>query len=166
MKFRPCTTGEALKWKVIVPPPTISLSAEVPLTVKSLGWTLLGSTGANTLTTKSVSCAETVLPQGGWLPITEQGASLGVGIGLEVAVAVAVAVGVTIGVAVAVAVPVAVGVTTGVAVAVAVAVAVGVTTGVAVAVAVAVGVEVAVGVGVGVPPPGTRNAYTLLSFAT
>jgi len=164
MKFRPCTTGEALKWKVIVPPPTISLSAEVPLTVKSLGWTLLGSTGANTLTTKSVSCAETVLPQGGSLPITEQGASLGVGIGLEVAVAVAV--GVTIGVAVAVAVPVAVGVTTGVAVAVAVAVAVGVTTGVAVAVAVAVGVEVAVGVGVGVPPPGTRNAYTLLSFAT
>ena len=22
MKFRPCTTGEVLKWKVIVPPPT------------------------------------------------------------------------------------------------------------------------------------------------
>ena len=49
MRFRPGTTGEALNWKVMLSPPplTMSLSAGVPLTVKSLGWTVVGSTGAN-----------------------------------------------------------------------------------------------------------------------
>jgi hypothetical protein len=127
--FSPGTTGEALNWKVMVVPLMISLSAEVPLTVKSLGWTVNGSTAASMATTKLVSCVETVPPQGGWLPITEQGGSLGVGVGLAVAVAVAVAVGVALTVAVAV----------------------------AVGVDVAVGVGLAVGVGVGVPA-GRLNA--------
>src|SRR6476659_5864648 len=102
----------------------------VPFTVKSLGWTVFGSTGALMATRKSVSWVKTVLPQGGWLPITEQGASLGVGVTVVVGVAVAVAVGVTVAVVVAV----------------------------AVAVAVEVAVAVAVAVGVGVPPAGTRKA--------
>ena len=165
MRFGPCTTGEALKWKVMVPPPPLimSLSAGIPLTVKSLGWTLAGSTGALMPTTKSVSWVKTVLSQAGWEPTTEQGGSMavgdGVGLGGTVAVAVAVAVGVGLGGSVAV------GVKVEVAVAVAVEVAVGVKVAVAVAVGVDVDVGVAVGVGVGVPP-GTRNAYTLLSFAT
>jgi hypothetical protein len=137
MVFSPCTTGEALNWKVMLMPPplTMSSSAEVPLTVKSPGWTVVGSTGALMLTTKSVNWVNTVLSQAGWEPTTEQGGSLGVGdgVGLEGAVAVAVAVAV------------------GVAVAVAVAVAVGVNVAVAVAVGVGVDVAVAVGVGVGVP---------------
>ena len=76
MTFGPCTTGEALKWKVMLVPPTPSPSAGVPLTVKSLGWTLAGSTGALIPTTKSVSWVKTVLSQGGWEPITVHCASL------------------------------------------------------------------------------------------
>src|SRR5438034_4758253 len=142
MRFGPCTTGEALKWKVMVPPPPLimSLSAGIPLTVKSLGWTLAGSTGALMPTTKSVSWVKTVLSQAGWEPTTEQGGSIGVGLAVAVAVAVAIAVAVGVAVAVAVAVEVAVAVGVGVRVAV----------GVALAVGVAVAVAVAVGVGVGV----------------
>jgi len=120
MRFGPCTTGEALKWKVMVPPPPLimSLSAGIPLTVKSLGWTLAGSTGALMPTTKSVSWVKTVLSQAGWEPTTEQGGSMAVGdgVGLEgaVAVAVAVAVGVAVAVAVGVNIAVAVGVGVGV----------------------------------------------------
>jgi hypothetical protein len=141
MVFSPGTTGEALNWKVMVLPPplTVSLSAGVPLTLKSPGWTVVGSTGANTLTTKSVNWVNTVLSQAGWEPTTEQGGSLGVGVEVGLAVAVAVAVGVDVAVAVGVNVAVAVGVN------------------VAVAVGVEVAVAVAVGVGVGVPA-GTRNA--------
>ena len=136
MRFGPCTTGEALKWKVMVPPPPLimSLSAGIPLTVKSPGWTLAGSTGALMPTTKSVSWVKTVLSQAGWEPTTEQGGSIGVGLAVAVAVAVAIAVAVAVAVAVEVAVAVGVGVR----------VAVGVT----VAVALAVAVAVAVGVGV------------------
>jgi hypothetical protein len=111
----------------------------VPFTVKSLDWTLVGSTGAVMSTRKSVSWVKTVLPQDGTVPTTEQGASLGVGVGLGGMVAVGVTVAVAVGVGLTVAV--------GVEVAVAVAVAVGVE----------VGVAVAVGVGVG-DPAGTRNA--------
>ena len=104
MRFRPCPTGEAVNWKVMVSPPPLimSPSAGIPLTVKSLGWTVAGSTGALMLTTKSVNWVNTVLSQAGWEPTTEQGGSLGVGdgVGLEGAVAVAVAVGVGAGVAV------------------------------------------------------------------
>ena len=76
--------------------------------MKSLGWTVFGSTGALMATRKSVSWVRTVLPHGGWLPITEQGASLGVGV--TVAVGVAVEVAVAVGVAVAVDIGDAVGV--------------------------------------------------------
>ena len=94
MRFGPCTTGEALKWKVMVPPPPLimSLSAGIPLTVKSLGWTLDGSTGAPMLTTKSVSWVKTVLLQGGWEPITVHCASLADGDAAGVVVAVGVGV--------------------------------------------------------------------------
>ena len=142
MRFRPCPTGEAVNWKVMVSPPPLimSLSAGIPLTVKSLGWTLAGSTGALMPTTKSVSWVKTVLSQAGWEPTTEQGGSIGVGLAVAVAVAVAIGVAVEVAVAVAVAVEVAVAVGVGVRVAV----------GVTVAVAVALAVAVAVGVGVGV----------------
>ena len=153
MRFGPCTTGEALKWKVMVPPPPLimSLSAGIPLTVKSLGWTVAGSTGALMPTTKSVSWVKTVLSQAGWEPTTEQGGSIGVGLAVAVAVAVAIGVAVEVAVAVAVAVEVAVAVGVGVRVAV------GVGVRVAVGVAVAVAVAVAVGVGVG-PPVGSIKA--------
>ena len=142
MRFRPCPTGEAVNWKVMVSPPPLimSPSAGIPLTLKSLGWTVAGSTGALMLTTKSVNWVNTVLLQAGWEPTTEQGGSIGVGLAVAVAVAVAIAVAVEVAVAVAVAVEVAVAVGVGVRVAV----------GVAVAVAVALAVAVAVGVGVGV----------------
>jgi hypothetical protein len=115
MRFRPGTTGEALNWKVMVMPPplTVSLSAGVPLTLKSPGWTVVGSTGALMLTTKSVNWVNTVLSQAGWEPTTEQGGSLGVGVGVGLEGAVAVAVAVVVGVAVGVAVAVGVGVPAG-----------------------------------------------------
>ena len=138
MRFRPCPTGEAVNWKVMVSPPPLimSPSAGIPLTLKSLGWTVAGSTGALMLTTKSVNWVNTVLLQAGWEPTTEQGGSIGVGLAVAVAVAVAIAVAVEVAVAVAVAVEVAVAVGVGVRVAV------GVTVAVALAVAVAVGVGV------------------------
>ena len=137
MRFRPCPTGEAVNWKVMVSPPPLimSPSAGIPLTLKSLGWTVAGSTGALMLTTKSVNWANTVLLQAGWEPTTEQGGSIGVGLAVAVAVAVAIAVAVEVAVAVAVAV----------------AAAVAVTVGVGVRVAVGVAVAGAVGVGVGLP---------------
>ena len=138
IRFRPCPTGEAVNWKVMVSPPPLimSPSAGIPLTLKSLGWTVAGSTGALMLTTKSVNWVNTVLLQAGWEPTTEQGGSIGVGLAVAVAVAVAIAVAVEVAVAVAVAVEVAVAVGVGVRVAV------GVTVAVALAVAVAVGVGV------------------------
>jgi hypothetical protein len=36
MVFRPCTTGDPLKWKIMILIPTEALFAGVPLTVKSL----------------------------------------------------------------------------------------------------------------------------------
>ena len=65
--FWPCTTGEVLKWKVIVVLPLMIASAfaGVPLTVKSLGWTLAGSTGSLRSIMKSVGCVWTIMPQAG-----------------------------------------------------------------------------------------------------
>jgi hypothetical protein len=185
MTLRPGTAGEVLKWKTMLTLlKFVKLSAGVPLTMKSVGWILLGSVGSLKPTEKSTGGEFITLPQVGLVMITKQTDGVGVGLGgtveVGVAVAVAVPVGVTTGVGVDVAVAVPVGVTIGVGVDVAVAVPVGVTIGVAVAVAVAVPVgvtigvavgvavevAVAVGVGVGVPPPEMRNAYTLLSFAT
>jgi hypothetical protein len=164
MVFWPCTTGDVLKKKraVVLPLMSVAEFAGVPFTVKSLGWTVPGSTDSLTLISKTVGCVLITLLQDGRLEITEQPVGVGVGVGLRgtvaVGVAVAVAVGVTVGVNVAVAVAVAVDV--GVAVAVAVAVGVRVAVGVDVDVAVAVAVGVDVGVG---DPVGSLKAYTLLS---
>src|SRR4029077_536050 len=63
MVFWPPTTGEVLKWKVMLRSPLmmISLSAGVPLTVKSLAWTVAGSAGSLRLTVKSVGAVPTIM---------------------------------------------------------------------------------------------------------
>lgn len=61
----------------------ITLSAGVPFTVKSLAWTVAGSTGSLTLRLKSVGGVVTIPPQPAVL--TEQGGVVGVGVGLGVA---------------------------------------------------------------------------------
>ena len=63
MVFWPPTTGEVLKWKVMLRSPLmmISLSAGVPLTVKSVAWTVAGSAGSLRLTVKSVGAVPTIM---------------------------------------------------------------------------------------------------------
>jgi hypothetical protein len=80
----------------------MSLSAGVPLTVKSVGWTLLGSVGSLKLTEKSTGCVLITLSQLGSVMFTKQADGVGVGLGGTVAVGVTVAVrvGVTVGVGV------------------------------------------------------------------
>src|ERR1051326_2103416 len=152
MTLRPCTAGDILKWKTMkVGLKIVSLSAGIPLTMKSVGWTLPGSVGSLSCTEKSTGCVLSTLSQRGSAMYTIQGE--GVGVGVKGAVAVAVAVGVGLGGSVAVAVAVAVEVAVAVGVNVEVAVAVGV----GVRVEVAVAVAVAVGVGVG-DPPGSLKA--------
>ena len=59
MVCTPCvTTGELLKWNVIcfVSALMTKLFAEIPFTVKSVAWTVLGFTGSLRLKTKSVGC--------------------------------------------------------------------------------------------------------------
>jgi len=62
--LRPDTTGEVLKWKVIVVLPFVTTTeyAVAPLTLKSLAWTVDGSTGSLTFTTKSVGRVKMVIP--------------------------------------------------------------------------------------------------------
>jgi hypothetical protein len=103
---------------VVLPLLNATVFAAIPLTVKSLAWTVAGSTPSLTSIMKSV----------GWLNITPgQEVVTEQPVGVGVAVAVAVAVGVDVAVAVGVDVAVAVGVE--VAVAVAVGVGVGVPAG-------------------------------------
>ena len=87
--------------------------AGVPFTVKSLGWTVVGSTASLRLIMKSVGWLNITLGQEA---VTEQPVGVGVGVGLggTVAVGVTVAVAVAVAVAVGVAVEVAVGVGVGV----------------------------------------------------
>ena len=80
--FCPGITGEALKWNSIVDPPPLTLSAGIPLTVKTLGDIEPTSTKPLMETKKSVSWVKTVLLQAGWESNAAQGASLGVGVGL------------------------------------------------------------------------------------
>jgi hypothetical protein len=57
MVFWPGTTGDVLKMKriVVLPLMTVAEFAGVPFTVKSLGWTVPGSTGGSlTLISKTV----------------------------------------------------------------------------------------------------------------
>jgi hypothetical protein len=80
MVFWPPITGEVLKWKVMLRSPLmmISLSAGVPLTVKSLAWTVAGSAGSLRLTVKSVGAVPTIIcPQ--TVQVTEQPVGVGVG---------------------------------------------------------------------------------------
>src|SRR6266542_1289112 len=65
---RPCvTSGELLKWKVIVAVPLLKTNelAGVPFTVKSLAWTLDTSAGSLRLTIKSTGCVLMMLLQAG-----------------------------------------------------------------------------------------------------
>src|SRR4030095_474579 len=82
---------------VLEPGEELTEFAGIPLHIKSPACRVSGSTGALMLTTKSLGWVETVLPQRGSVPITEQGASLGVGVGLGVGVAVAAGVAVGLG---------------------------------------------------------------------
>jgi hypothetical protein len=89
---------------VVLPLMMVSPFAGIPLTVKSLGWTVAGSTGSLRSIMKSVGAVPVItLPQAGL--VTWQG--IGVPVGVEVAAAVAVAVGVGVAVAVGVGVDVA-----------------------------------------------------------
>ena len=86
--FRPCTTGELLKWKVIVVFPFINTNelAGVPFTVKSLASTVPGSAAPLRLTVKSVGgVPTTMLPQREL--VTEQPGGVGVGVGVGLIVA-------------------------------------------------------------------------------
>ena len=67
MVLRPDTTGEMLKWKFIVVLPFVRTteSAGAPLILKSLAWTVDGSTGSLTFTTKSVGRVKMVIPHEG-----------------------------------------------------------------------------------------------------
>jgi len=80
MVLPPSTTGEVLKAKSIVKLPftTVAESAGVPLTVKSLAWTVVGSTDSLTLILKTVGWVNTTPGQE---VVTEQGAGVGVGDG-------------------------------------------------------------------------------------
>ena len=65
-----------MKWKVIVVLPfvTTTEAAGAPLILKSLAWTVDGSTGLLTFTTKSVGRVKMVIPHKGL--VTEQGAAV------------------------------------------------------------------------------------------
>ena len=72
----PGTTGEVLKWNniVVLPFDKVAEFAEVPLTVKSLAWTVTGSTGSLTLIMKSVGWVKTITPHDGL--VTVQGVAV------------------------------------------------------------------------------------------
>src|SRR6516225_7480059 len=73
--LEPCTTGDGLKWKVIVALPfdKINEFAKVPFTVKSVAWTLDGFAGSLRLIMKSVGPVPvTRLPQAGVVVVTEK----------------------------------------------------------------------------------------------
>ena len=65
-------TGELLKWNVIVAFPfdSTKLSAAIPFTVKSVAWTVAGSTGSLRLITKSVGWVLMTLLQVGLVLVT------------------------------------------------------------------------------------------------
>ena len=69
MVLRPGTTGEIPipKWKVnvVLPFDTTTESAWIPLILKSLAWTVDGSTGSLTVTTQSVGRVKMVIPPRG-----------------------------------------------------------------------------------------------------
>jgi hypothetical protein len=76
MVLRPGTTGEMKKWKVIVVLAFVTATepAGTPLILKSLAWTVDGSTGSLTFTTKSVGRVKMVIAPEGL--VTEQGVAV------------------------------------------------------------------------------------------
>jgi hypothetical protein len=76
MVLRPGTTGEMKKWKVIVVLAFVKATEpdEIPLIVKSLAWTVDGSTGSLMFTTKSVGRVKMVIALEGL--VTEQGVAI------------------------------------------------------------------------------------------
>ena len=89
--FWPFSTGEAVKWKVIVELLLLSVAACAgnPLHVKSLGSRVAGSTEPLALTIKSVSRVWTSMPQTGLVTV-QAGEPLGVAVALGVGVGVGV----------------------------------------------------------------------------
>src|SRR5207245_11719602 len=85
MVLRPGIAGEVLKINSIVMSPftTVTESAGVPFTVKSLALTVTGSTGSLTLIVKSVGGTKIVLPQP--VLVTEQDVGVGVGVAADCA---------------------------------------------------------------------------------
>jgi hypothetical protein len=88
--LRPCTTGVVLKWNTIVMFPfcKAEASAGIPFTVKSVGWTVTGSTGSLTLTMKSVGAVPVITPPQAGL-VTWQDIEVAVGVGVGVALGAA-----------------------------------------------------------------------------
>jgi hypothetical protein len=80
---------------VMLPFNKITLSAGIPLTVRSLAWTVAGSTDSLRLIMKSVGWLNTTLGQA---EVTEQGVGVGVGVAVGVAVGVGITVAVGVGV--------------------------------------------------------------------
>jgi len=76
MVLRPGTTGMKKKWKVIVVLPFVTATepAWTPLILKSLAWTVDGSTGSLMFTTKSVGRVKMVIALEGL--VTEQGVAV------------------------------------------------------------------------------------------
>jgi hypothetical protein len=112
MTFDTWFTGVLLKWKVIVALPLLSKneSAGIPFTVKSLAWTVAGSTASVTLIIKSRGRIVTMPPQPEWVTEQDEGVAVALGVGVDVGVAVAVDVGVAVAVGVGVELAVGVGV--------------------------------------------------------
>jgi hypothetical protein len=66
----------------VLPLIKVTASAGIPFTVKSLAWTVAGSTAQLRLISKVVGGVKTVMPQAALL--TEQAAAVGVGVGVGV----------------------------------------------------------------------------------
>jgi hypothetical protein len=97
----PCRAGDGKKKKLIVVLPFDKLNefAGVPLTVKSLAWTVAGSAGSLRLTVNSVGAYPTMLPQAGLVTEQPMGVAVAVAVGVAVGVEVGVGVGVGLGAA-------------------------------------------------------------------
>ena len=80
--FWPNTAGELVYWNlnVVLPLIKVTASAGIPFTVKSLAWTVAGSTSQLRLMSKLVGGVKSVMPQA--VLLTEQAAAVGVGVGV------------------------------------------------------------------------------------
>jgi len=90
---------------VVLPLLNATVFAAIPLTVKSLAWTVAVFTASLRLIMKSTGWVLMVLLQAGVVGVTEQPAGVGVAVAVAVAVGVNVAVGVAVAVGVGVGVP-------------------------------------------------------------